>query len=417
MSSKPKKSSKEKTSSSSSSSANKKEKTKKSKEKVSTEEKQAESAPAGSGSGASGNGGTAAGAGGGNSSSSAGYLQGGLTTGGAGAGGIPFDLLSNRVLTHFDETAGVALGRQEVDSHLAMGHIVTPLTEAYRLRYERLRQQLTTRLYPKRESLLSIRRQLLHLSTTINAKKQLIEKETLQDCEEILERLKTVESLRQSSVKHEILQLEGSLQDIERIVKRVERANLPTANATTTATPSSSGGSGSGSGTAGPWPEIVLTSAQPGNFQKNLLEGYPAPKAIEMVELIHEFPDLNDAIEKMAQMQVSVQMDFPMDDFPREVKDRFEILQRCDRFQYALQIKDQLLYSVLQENEQLKAMLQEEKALTADYANEIGQWAQLAQEWQREKKNWQENEERLRKKIMTLQRVMRQHNLYAEDDF
>ncbi|RYG96589.1 hypothetical protein EON65_54180, partial [archaeon] len=142
--------------------------------------------------------------------------------------GIPKEIVSNRILTHFDETAGVAIPRFEVDSHISMGHVVKPLVEAYTSRYEHLRSTLTNKLYPKREYLLNLKKQLQHTSVELSERRKAIERETLKDTENILERLKGVESLRQSNLEHHMISLDEQLSKIERIVQRVERANAPT---------------------------------------------------------------------------------------------------------------------------------------------------------------------------------------------
>ena len=138
---------------------------------------------------------------------------------------LPTEVVSGRLLTHFDETAGVAIPRTSVEEHRKMGNTVTPLIESYRARYDRLRALLTSKLLPKREHLIQLRRQLQNTSTDVSAKKNSIEKETLSDSEEILDRLRTVESMRQSNIKHQVLKVESELEGIERIVRRVEQAN------------------------------------------------------------------------------------------------------------------------------------------------------------------------------------------------
>lgn len=125
-----------------------------------------------------------------------------------------------------------------------MGNLVTPLLEAYRTRYDRLRSLLTGihpqirvfflhkviilspgKLLPKREHLLQLRRQLSDISEEVAASRRAIEKETLKDVEGIMERLRSVESLRQSSIHHQVLQIDEELGIMERIVRKVEQAN------------------------------------------------------------------------------------------------------------------------------------------------------------------------------------------------
>lgn len=47
---------------------------------------------------------------------------------------LPQEVVTGRLLTHYDETAGVAIPRSAVESHEAMGNTVHPLVEAYTIR-------------------------------------------------------------------------------------------------------------------------------------------------------------------------------------------------------------------------------------------------------------------------------------------
>ena len=111
-----------------------------------------------------------------------------------------------RSLTHYDETAGVAIPASSVAAHQAMGNSVSPLIDSYSTRYTRLRTMLTAKLLPKRENLLQLRRHLQVTSAEVEAVKKGIEKETLSDTQQILDRLHHVESLRQSAIKHQVRQ-------------------------------------------------------------------------------------------------------------------------------------------------------------------------------------------------------------------
>lgn len=55
-----------------------------------------------------------------------------------------------------------------------------------------------------RELLLQVKRQLENCSVEAAAARQAIERETITDMEQIIERLRAVESLRQSSIKHQV---------------------------------------------------------------------------------------------------------------------------------------------------------------------------------------------------------------------
>jgi hypothetical protein len=270
-------------------------------------------------------------------------------------GALPSELVSNRILTHFDETAGVAISRWEVDQHKSMGNVVLPLADAYKSRYERLRSILTGKLLPKREHLLQLRRQLQSTSVEVDAKRRSIERETLTDTEQILERLRCVESMRQSAVKHQVLQIEEELSTIERVVRRVEQANIDqTEHLSST--------------------NVLLTSAHPGSAP---VETMRAPRAVGMVELIHEFGDLFAGINRLSAQTITVQVDFPTDDFPRETSERLEVLARCDKYVHALSVKDHMLWTSLQEKDKAVEALQGERSLCHDYAQEVSVFISL----------------------------------------
>lgn len=309
-------------------------------------------------------------------------------------GNVPTELISNRVLTHFDETAGVAISRWEVDQHKTMGNIVVPLTDAYKTRYDKLRAILTSKLLPKREHLLQLRRQLQSCSIEVDARRRGIERETLTDTESILERLRSVESMRQAAIKHQVLQIEEELQGIERIVKRVEQANIDEAdklNAT----------------------GILLTSANPGSIP---VETIRAPRAIGMVELIHEFGDLNSNINRLSNKPITIQIDFPTDDFPRETSERLEILSRCDKYLHALAIKDHMLWTSLKEKEKSDDDLLQERKLCHEYSQEIANWAEMTQQLTKQISLLKQEKDKLMIKNKNMIQIMREHNIYYEDN-
>ena len=78
---------------------------------------------------------------------------------------LPLEVITGRLLTHYDETAGVAIPSSAVEHHRSLGNSVSPLVESYRVRYERLRLMLTGKLLPRREHILQLRRQLESCST------------------------------------------------------------------------------------------------------------------------------------------------------------------------------------------------------------------------------------------------------------
>lgn len=44
---------------------------------------------------------------------------------------LPHEVITGRLLTHYDETAGVAIPRSSVNHHEQMGHVVRPLVASY----------------------------------------------------------------------------------------------------------------------------------------------------------------------------------------------------------------------------------------------------------------------------------------------
>lgn len=87
---------------------------------------------------------------------------------------------------------------------------------------------------------------------------------------------------------------------------------------------------------------ITLTSAIPG---ASAIETIRAPKAALMVDLIQQFSDISMQIDKLSSKNLSVQVDFPTNDFPKEVAERLEVINRCDRYMHALNVKDHMLWT------------------------------------------------------------------------
>jgi hypothetical protein len=308
-------------------------------------------------------------------------------------GALPSELVSNRILTHFDETAGVAISKWEVDAHKQMGNTVVPLTDAYKSRYDRLRSVLTGKLLPKREHLLQLRRTLQSTSVEVDAKRRNIERETLTDTEQILERLRSVESMRQSAIKHQVLQIEEELQGIERLVRRVEQANIDESDA---------------SNATG----VLLTSAHPGSVP---VESFRPPRATGMVEVIHEFGDLFANINRLSIKPITIQVDFPTDDFPRETSERLEVLARCDKYLHALSVKDHMLWVALTDKEKAQEALAEERRLCHEYAQEVASWAELSQDLSQQILVLKQEKEKLMRRNGDLVRTLREQNIYYEE--
>jgi len=273
----------------------------------------------------------------------------------------------------------------------------------------------------------------------VSASRRAIEKETLKDVEGILERLRAVESLRQSSIQHQVLQLDEELGIIERLVRKVEQANEESAYSgeryfTTPRLASSLCLNALifflGTGSTG----VLLTSAVPGTAP---LEMVRAPRAQVMVELIQQFGDIANvssihhiihyetlslilvtirnlqSIEKLSARPVSVQNDFPTDDFPKETAERLEIISRCDKYLHAINVKDQLLWTAIQDKKRSDELLAEERRLSQEYAGEVAQWAELSQGLAHQLHRAKEDGKAAHSQNLYLLDLLRKNNIYV----
>jgi len=155
--------------------------------------------------------------------------------------------------------------------------------------------------------------------------------------------------------------LEEELTTIERLVKRVEQAHQDGNYL---------------KGTENSYAGILVTSVASG---LQPVEAVPAPKAALMVELIQEFSEISGTIDRISSKMVSVKVDFPTNDFPKEISERLEIINRCDRYSHALSVKDHMLWTTIQERERFIELLEEEKKMSQEYAQEVAKWAELSQ--------------------------------------
>lgn len=153
---------------------------------------------------------------------------------------------------------------------------------------------------------------------------------------------------------------------MERVVRRVELANETNLPGNPNITPNGLTGTG-----------LLLTSAATGGLLP--IETVKGPRANSMIEIIQQFGDLATTIERISTKTVIVQVDFPTTDFPKETSERLEIIARCDKYVHAMEVKDHMLWSTLKEKEKVEELLQEEKRLSAAFAKEVADWADMAQ--------------------------------------
>ena len=138
------------------------------------------------------------------------------------------------------------------------------------------------------------------------------------------------------------------------MITRVEQANEETTKPSTTG--------------------VILTSAVPGVAP---LETMRPHKAQQMVELVQQFGDLYNTIEKLASKRIPIDGDVPSDDFPKEVAERLEVMSQCDKYLHAMNVKDQLLWNALQDKKKLEESIEAEKKHSHEMAFEVTEWAEL----------------------------------------
>ena len=131
-----------------------------------------------------------------------------------------------------------------------------------------------------------------------------------------------------------------------------------------------------------------------------------------MVELIQEYADMYATIDRIASKAISVQVDFPTDDFPKEMAERLEVMARCDRYSHALSVKDHMLWTAIQEKERAIELLEEERKLSHEYAEEVAHWAELSQVLSQNVNTLKGDNEQLEKTNRELMNVLREHNIF-----
>ena len=145
-------------------------------------------------------------------------------------------------------------------------------------------------------------------------------------------------------------------------------------------------------------------------------EAYSMPRAAKMVELIQEYADLTASIEGLSSKALAVRVDFSADDFPRETKDRLDVIARCDKYVQALAVKDHMLWEAIQERDELRKNLHEEQELGKEYALEVAKWADITQGLSSQLQNLQDQYASVLEKNRALVNLLRDHNIYFVDD-
>ena len=96
----------------------------------------------------------------------------------------------------------------------------------------------------------------------------------------------------------------------------------------------------------------------------------------------------------------------------RETSERLAVLSKCDRYTHALSIKDHMLWTVLQELDKSEDHLQQEKKLSHDYAQEVANWAEMAQALTQQIMTLKQENSTLEKKNKNLTQILKDNNIY-----
>jgi len=243
--------------------------------------------------------------------------------------------------TWFDETVGVAVTVDGAEAARNAAHQVVPLQDAFEQRLGRLQEQLAVHLLPKRSrlqaQLSTIRSQIDEVVSGRGA----VERETLADCDAIVDRLKAAESVRVAPLIQSASEVDSELLNIDKIKQ-----------------------------------EIDNTFVDQGSFGKTE----------SMLRLIQNYPDLSRNVERIAaRLNPTLKpLDPSASVFPRETKKRIDCLGREARYEEALAVKDRMIWEMLQERKALEEKLNEEKTLCEEYTSEMSSWVELTDRLSRE---------------------------------
>ena len=250
--------------------------------------------------------------------------------------------------THYNETTGVPLTSDGASAHVATGQIVSPLPEAYSKRLGRLSALAASTLAPRRSYLSQLRHLVLQRSDEIAATAKSILKETSADAAGVVERLAAAERDRQATLQQQLSEVEAELEGVDRLVERITRGCEAPSSGMRKGGNADDGGNGNGN--------------------KNVLG---------MVGFIQLYPELSSAIERVSNRYVNGSVSEVGDDLPREMAERNEVVRKCDKYEQALSVKDQMIWNMLKDKEKWEEKLQEERDMNKEYAQEMSEWLAL----------------------------------------
>jgi len=255
----------------------------------------------------------------------------------------------------FDETIGVPVSATGAESARSAGHAVTTLKEAYQARLAKLQEQLAVMLLPKRERLIQMASSIRSRIDEVQSARLAVERETVMDCEAILERLRSSESVKLATLNQSSTEVDAEVEAIDRLTQHIDGVRFGYFV---------NGGVGDGIGR------------------------HETPAG--MLSLIQNYPDFVRSLERSASRALprepitDEEEVAALTDFPREVKKRTDALAREERYEEALEVKDRMLWEVIQGHKDLEEKLEKEKALCKEYSDEMGSWLELTDRLSRE---------------------------------
>lgn len=239
------------------------------------------------------------------------------------------------------QTVGVAVTMDGAEAARNAGHQVVPLTDAFEQRMAKLQEQLAVNLLPKRSRLQAQLSTIRGQQEEVTAARASVEKETIADCDAIIDRLRSVEAVRVAPLIQAASEVDSELLNIDRIKKDIE---------------------------------------------SSFVEKGHINKTESMLRLIHNYPDLLHNVERIAaRLNPPLKsLDASSCEFTREVKNRMDCLSRESKYEEALAVKDRMLWEILQERKDLEEKLKDEQTLCHEYSNEMTSWVELTDKLSKE---------------------------------
>lgn len=112
---------------------------------------------------------------------------------------------------------------------------------------------------------------------------------------------------------------------------------------------------------------------------------------------------------------MTVDTEFTADDFPKEIAERLEVISRCDKYLHAMNVKDQILWTALQEKKKIEEQLVEERRLSQEYATEVAQWAELCQNLTQQLHHAKEDTKAVHLQNNHLIDILRRNNIFLSE--